>query len=197
MRPLLLRPALASFAVALLGAAPALPVRAEVKGAGGPTAGSAAPEVQPERAAGAEAKGTLHAVQNPSPPDPEPQPPPAAAVEELRDRARTILAEVQALTLPLAEARVLVERLLRDLHATGEEEGWTPTRRRLEIHLPGTDRFGFRIEEECPLFYEEELIQLCPLDLSRSEIWGSQVLVCGFACAPEGSDPFEPGGASR
>ena len=109
------------------------------------------------------------------------------AVEELRERAREILAKVQALDLSLREARVLVERLRRDLKAVGEAEGWTPVARRLEIPLARPDASGLRIEEECPLFYEEELVQLCPLDLSRSEIWGSQVLVCGFACAPEPS----------
>lgn len=109
----------------------------------------------------------------------------SAAVEALRGRAREILDEVQALTLSLTEARIRVERLLRDLEAVGEAEGWAPVRRQLEVTIARPETVGLQIEEECPLFYEEELVQLCPLDQSRSEIWGNQVLVCGFACAPE------------
>ena len=116
-------------------------------------------------------------------PDAEPR-----SIGELRDRAREILAGVQEREVPLAEARRQIEQLLRDLKAVGEAEGWSPVNRRLEMTIARPEDLRPTVTEECPLFFEEELIQLCPLDQSRSEIWGNQVLVCEFACAPE-SDP--------
>lgn len=110
------------------------------------------------------------------------------SVDELRERARDILAGVQEREVPLAVARRQIEQLLRDLKAVGEVEGWTPVNRRLEMTIARPEDLRPTLTEECPLFFEEELIRLCPLDQSRSEIWGNQVLVCEFACAPE-SDP--------
>ena len=111
-----------------------------------------------------------------------------ATISELRERARDILAGVQEHEVPLSTARRQIEQLLRDLKAVGEAEGWTPVNRRLEMTIARPEDLRPTLTEECPLFFEEELIQLCPLDQSRSEIWGNQVLVCEFACAPE-SDP--------
>ncbi len=113
---------------------------------------------------------------------------PPATIDELRERARDILAGVQEREVPLPTARRQIEQLLRDLKAVGEAEGWTPVNRRLEMTIARPEDLRPTLTEECPLFFEEELIQLCPLDQSRSEIWGNQVLVCEFACAPE-SDP--------
>lgn len=111
-----------------------------------------------------------------------------ASISELRERARDILSGVQEREVPLPTARRQIEQLLRDLKAVGEAEGWTPVNRRLEMTIARPEDLRPTLTEECPLFFEEELIQLCPLDQSRSEIWGNQVLVCEFACAPE-SDP--------
>ncbi len=107
------------------------------------------------------------------------------SVDDLRERAREILAGVQEREVPLSVARREIEQLLRDLKAVGEAEGWTPVNRRLEMTIARPEDLRPTLTEECPLFFEEELIQLCPLDQSRSEIWGNQVLVCEFACAPE------------
>ena len=97
----------------------------------------------------------------------------SAAVEALRGRAREILDEVQALTLSLTEARIRVERLLRDLEAVGEAEGWAPVRRQLEVTIARPETVGLQIEEECPpLPTKRSWCRLCPLDQSRSEIWG-------------------------
>lgn len=106
-------------------------------------------------------------------------------VAMLRERARAILAAVHEEDLSLAEARRRVELLLRDLKTLGEAEGWSPLNRRLEITIGRPEDIGPALAEECPLFFEEELARLCPLDQARSEIWGNQVLVCEFACAPE------------
>ena len=108
----------------------------------------------------------------------------SATVAELRREARAILREVEDHALPLTAARVRVERLLTALKGLGEAEGWAPIARRLELTIARPDDLDVRLEEECPLFYEEELVELCPLDASRSEIWGNQVLVCAFLCVP-------------
>ena len=113
----------------------------------------------------------------------------SGSLGELRERAREILADVHEREAPLSEARRRVELLLRDLKALGEAEGWNPLHRRLEITIARPEEIRSTLAEECPLFFEEELVRLCPLDQSRSEIWGSQVLVCEFACAPEATPP--------
>ena len=116
----------------------------------------------------------------------QPEPPgEPVSVDALRERAREILAGVQEREVPLSVARRQIEQLLRELKAVGEAEGWTPVNRRLEMTIARPEDLRPTLTEECPLFFEEELIQLCPLDQSRSEIWGNQVLVCEFACAPE------------
>ena len=109
----------------------------------------------------------------------------ARSVEELRERAREILEGVHEREVPLSEARGQVERLLRDLKTLGETQGWTPRHRRLQVTISRPEDLSPTLTENCPLFFEEELIRLCPLDQSRSEIWGDQVLICEFACAPE------------
>ena len=140
------------------------------------------------RALGAIALGSAFALASMAGVPPAPQAEPSAeplSVGELRDRAREILAGVQEREVPLSVARRQIEQLLRDLKAVAEAEGWTPVNRRLEMTIARPEDLRPTVTEECPLFFEEELIQLCPLDQSRSEIWGNQVLVCEFACAPE------------
>ncbi len=140
---------------------------------------------------GAIALGSAFALASMAGVPPAPQAEPSAeplSVGELRDRAREILAGVQEREVPLSVARRQIEQLLRDLKAVAEAEGWTPVNRRLEMTIARPEDLRPTLTEECPLFFEEELTQLCPLDQSRSEIWGNQVLVCEFACAPE-SDP--------
>ena len=140
------------------------------------------------RVLGAIALGSAFALASMAGVPPAPQAEPSAeplSVEELRDRAREILAGVQEREVPLSVARRQIEQLLRDLKAVAEAEGWTPVNRRLEMTIARPEDLRPTLTEECPLFFEEELTQLCPLDQSRSEIWGNQVLVCEFACAPE------------
>ena len=140
---------------------------------------------------GAIALGSAFALASMAGVPPAPQTEPSAeplSVGDLRDRAREILAGVQEREVPLSVARRQIEQLLRDLKAVAEAEGWTPVNRRLEMTIARPEDLRPTLTEECPLFFEEELTQLCPLDQSRSEIWGNQVLVCEFACAPE-SDP--------
>lgn len=118
-------------------------------------------------------------------------------LEELRERARRVLRGIHDRRLPMAEARREVERIRRDLLALGEAEGWTPVVRRLEIPIPRRQDLGPALSEECPLFFEEELVRFCPVDASHSEIWGDQVLVCGFTCAPGETGPADGAAGGR
>ena len=109
---------------------------------------------------------------------------PPGPVGDLRNQARDVLHRVENQELALSDARVEVERLRRALIELGERHGWTPTRRALEISIRRPDRILNINFDDCPLFYEEELVDLCPLDLGQSEIWGNQVIRCEFLCAP-------------
>lgn len=111
-----------------------------------------------------------------------------ASVASLRADGLDILEALRERRIGLGEARSRVERLRRALADLAEREGWTPARRRLELPIarPG-DRSAAPIED-CPLFLEEDLVRLCPVDPSRSELWSDQVVVCEYACAPE-TDP--------
>lgn len=113
-----------------------------------------------------------------------------ASVASLRADGLDILEALRERRIGLGEARSRVERLRRALADLAEREGWTPARRRLELPIarPG-DRSAAPIED-CPLFLEEDLVRLCPVDPSRSELWSDQVVVCEYACAPE-TDPRE------
>lgn len=130
----------------------------------------------------------------PGPADPGPAVGPApaarqeASVASLRADGLDILEALRERRIGLGEARGRVERLRRALADLAEREGWTPSRRRLELPIarPG-DRSAAPIED-CPLFLEEDLVRLCPVDPSRSELWSDQVVVCEYACAPE-TDP--------
>ncbi len=105
-------------------------------------------------------------------------------IADLRSRAQDILGRVERQELELPEARKEVEELRRSLIEIGKRDGWTPTRRALEMPISRPDRMARLNFDDCPLFYEEELVELCPLDLGRSEIWGNRVIVCDFLCAP-------------
>lgn len=127
----------------------------------------------------------LGAAQSP-PPD---RPAGPDSVDGLRAVGLGILESLRESAASLEEARAGVERLRRALVALGEAEGWTPERRRLELSIARPDDPAAAPIEDCPLFLEEDLVRLCPLDQSRSELWSDQVVVCVYACAPESSPP--------
>lgn len=126
------------------------------------------------------------AAQSPAPPD---RPAGPDSVDGLRAVGLGILESLRESAASLEEARAGVERLRRALVALGEAEGWTPERRRLELSIARPDDPAAAPIEDCPLFLEEDLVRLCPLDQSRSELWSDQVVVCVYACAPESPPP--------
>lgn len=113
---------------------------------------------------------------------------PVSSLEELRERARAILQQIHDRELSAEQARPLVERIRLDLVELGEARGWEPVPRRLELTVSDPEDIGPALADACPLFFEEELVQFCPVDPNRSEIWGDQVVVCEFACAPTGTE---------
>ena len=48
-----------------------------------------------------------------------------------------------------------------------------------------TSRSDNDLRTEALVFYEEDMERLCPLDVSRSEIWGAAVVFCRYVCAPK------------
>ena len=131
------------------------------------------------------------------PPPPESLESPAssaspASVDALRAEGLGLLESLREGVIGLPEARAGVERLRRSLVELGEASGWTPSPRRLELSIARPGEAAAAPVEDCPLFLEENLVRLCPLDQSRSELWSDRVVVCQYACAPESPVPLSP-----
>ena len=103
-------------------------------------------------------------------------------LSEFRERAESIIKERQQLEITTREAQRKVQLLLKDLRQWSKD---------YDVELETRTRtYGTseeRVEEmltadRCPLFYEEELHELCPLDLARSEVWGGSVVFCRYLC---------------
>ncbi len=102
---------------------------------------------------------------------------------KLRDRAEAIIDETQSLEINLREARRKVQLLLKDLEAWAEDNDVELTERTRTYGEPAKDMDEPLTADRCPLFFEEELEELCPLDLARSEVWGGEVVFCRYRCA--------------
>ena len=111
------------------------------------------------------------------------------SIDGLRAEGLGLLESLREGVIGLPEARAGVERLRRSLVELGEASGWTPSPRRLELSIARPGEAAAAPVEDCPLFLEENLVQLCPLDQSRSELWSDRVVVCQYACAPESPPP--------
>lgn len=112
-----------------------------------------------------------------------------ASLDALRADGLGLLESLREGAIGLPEARVGVERLRRSLVALGEASGWTPSPRRLELSIARPGEAPSAPVEDCPLFLEENLVRLCPLDQARSELWSDRMVVCQYACAPESPPP--------
>ena len=153
-----------------------LPLAAALLALGGPGPGAAQPP-PPE------------SLEFPVSPDSPASP---ASVDALRAEGLGLLESLREGVIGLPEARAGVERLRRSLVELGEASGWTPSPRRLELSIARPGEAPAAPVEDCPLFLEENLVQLCPLDQSRSELWSDRVVVCQYACAPESPAPLSP-----
>jgi hypothetical protein len=104
--------------------------------------------------------------------------------EALQTRAREILRKNQDSEITVSEARRQVQLLLKDLKKWAEGEGIELQTRTRVFNTPATARGEVLTVDRCALFYEEDLERLCPIDISRSEIWGAAVVFCRYACGP-------------
>jgi hypothetical protein len=103
---------------------------------------------------------------------------------ELQTRAREIVRRNQEGEITTPEARRQVQLLLKDLKKWSKGEGVELETRTRVYNNPATGPEELLTVDRCALFYEEDLEQLCPLDVSRSEVWGAVVLYCRYVCAP-------------
>lgn len=108
--------------------------------------------------------------------------------EELQTRAREIVRRNQDNEITTSEARRQVQLLLKDLKKWSANEGIELQTRTRLFNTPATGPGEMLTVDRCALFYEENLERLCPLDVSRSEVWGAAVVFCRYACAPEAPD---------
>ena len=104
--------------------------------------------------------------------------------EELQTRAREIVRKNQDNEITTSEARRRVQLLLKDLKKWSQDEGIELQTRTRLFNTPATGPGEMLTVDRCALFYEEDLERLCPLDVSRSEVWGASVVFCRYVCAP-------------
>jgi len=108
--------------------------------------------------------------------------------EELQVRAREIVRKNQDNEITTSEARRQVQLLLKDLKKWSEGEGVELETRTRLFNTPATGPGEMLTVDRCALFYEEDLKRLCPLDVSRSEVWGAAVVFCRYVCVPPSPD---------
>jgi hypothetical protein len=110
---------------------------------------------------------------------------PKGELEDLQRRAEKILTQNQQNEITTFEARRKVQLLLKDLEKWSEKHQVELDRRTRTFSSPAVGSGEVLTADRCPLFYEEKLKRLCPLDFSRSEVWGASVVFCRYLCAPE------------
>lgn len=107
--------------------------------------------------------------------------------EELQARAREIVRKNQDIEISISDARRQVQLVLKDLKKWAEDEGIELDTRTRTFSTPATAPGEVLTVDRCALFYEENMERLCPLDVSRSEVWGAAVVFCRYVCAPQPS----------
>lgn len=106
----------------------------------------------------------------------------ADELTELRDRAEAIIEDSSSLEIDMAEARRKVQLLLKDLEKWGETYDYELETRARTYSTPAKEINEILSVDRCPLFFEKDLDELCPLDMARSEVWGGQVVFCRNLC---------------
>ena len=82
-----------------------------------------------------------------------------------------------------SEARRKVQLLLKELETWAETHDLELETRTRTYTAQAREDEAFVTADSCPLFFEEELDELCPLDLAHSEVWGLEVVYCRYSCA--------------
>lgn len=107
---------------------------------------------------------------------------PSEELATLRSRARTILDARQSLEITPSQARRQVQLLLKDFQAWAKSNDLELQSRTREYRSSEAGHDDSLTADRCPLFFEEELDELCPLDLGRSEVWGGRLVYCRYYC---------------
>jgi hypothetical protein len=115
----------------------------------------------------------------------------ANELSQLQDRAEKILSQNQENEITTFEARRKVQLLLKDLEKWSAKHDVELERRTRTFSSPAVGSNEILTADRCPLFYEEKLKRLCPLDFSRSEVWGASIVFCRYLCAPEAGETRE------
>lgn len=103
-------------------------------------------------------------------------------LDALRGRAEKIIEQNQSLEIDTVTARRRVQLLLKDMEAWAEESEIELETRTKTYRSPAKRLDEPLTADRCPLFFEEELQDLCPLDLARSEVWGVDAVFCRYLC---------------
>ena len=106
-------------------------------------------------------------------------------LSELRGRAATIIEQEDARDITTEQARRKVQLLLKDFEAWAEaHDVELELRSRAYSSSPNNvDNVDDAMTvNRCPLFYEDDVDELCLIDLKRSEVWSTSVLFCRYLC---------------
>ncbi len=110
----------------------------------------------------------------------------ADELSKLRERAEAIIEDSSSLEIDMVEARRKVQLLLKDLKKWSETYDYELQARTRTYSNPAKQIDELLTAERCPLFFEKDLEELCPLDMARSEVWGGKVVFCRYLCPNSG-----------
>ena len=109
----------------------------------------------------------------------------ATELAELRGRAAAIFEQEDAQEITTEQARRKVQLLLNDFEAWADTHAVELERRsRAYTSSPDSidDGDDAMAVNWCPLFYEDDVDELCLIDLKHSEVWGASVVLCRYLC---------------
>ena len=101
---------------------------------------------------------------------------------ELRGRAATIIEQEDARDITTEQARRKVQLLLKDFEAWAEARDVDLELRSRSYSSSSESVDDAMTVNRCPLFYEDDVDELCLIDLKRSEVWSTSVLFCRYLC---------------
>ncbi|TDI46525.1 MAG: hypothetical protein E2P02_04845 [Acidobacteria bacterium] len=110
----------------------------------------------------------------------------ADELSELRERAETIIEDISSLEIDMVQASRKVQLLLKDLKKWGKTYDVELEVRARTHSTPAKPFKEVLTADRCALFFEKDLEELCPLDLSRSEVWGGEIVFCRYLCPNSG-----------
>lgn len=112
----------------------------------------------------------------------------ATELAELRGRAAVIFEQEDAQEITTEQARRKVQLLLNDFEAWADAHA-VELELRSRVYASSPDHVDnvdgdddAMTVNRCPLFYEDDVDELCLIALKRSEVWGASVVFCRYLC---------------